>query len=56
MIVNVLTIKIFDLICVNEITNLEHLLNLLKLNERKFRYELDILSDILKKQNWVKFI
>lgn len=52
MIVNVLTIKIFDLICVNEITNLEHILNLLKLNERKFRYELDILSDILKKQKF----
>ena len=52
MLVNMLTIKIFDLICVNEITDSYHILKVLDLNERKFRYELDILSMTLNNHNW----
>lgn len=54
MLVNTLTIKLFDLICVNDIKNLDHILNILNISERKFRYELDVLSDILYKQKFGK--
>ena len=45
--VNEMSIRIFEVICINNIIKLDNILKILERNERKFRYELDVFNEVL---------
>ena len=45
--VNEMSIRIFEVICINNIIKLDNILKILEINERKFRYELDVFNEVL---------